>query len=339
MLHAAISRNYLATSRSEYTNPAILSSSFMNPFVGAEPHPNDPIPPTYELSQNEYDTKIADALQQSLYISQSGPPPNRTNSGWQTWDDDAFQAAQAAERQYQAGGSGVDAQRRRVSSTMTFGSGAETKERPDWLGEAGPGGSSSTAGRRSAPVMSYGGRSSSAGLSARPSRSSSQTTSPTEENATRRLNRYLDEEAGIENPPPPFAAPNGYRSGLDRQGSSGSSYALDSPPPPPSAYRASPQQLPTRSSPSPNPRLQNRYSDLPQPRVSPTPPPLHNRHSLPVPPPGADTRHRRSSFSPQANSGPARTLAPRIAFDPAVAYESPYATFSPGPAAAASFYR
>lgn len=332
MLHAA--RTFLDPS--SHPPPTNLSySSSMNPFDAAEPAPGEPTPPPYELSP-EYETKISEALQRSLHVSQSRPPSaSRATPAWETWDENAFEAAQAAGRQSRGGGSetgrtdwSMTSPMRSMSSDSPVGSGASgSKEMPSWLGDDGR----LIAGRRSAPGGVY------SPATSRPSRTSAQTTSPIEQVSRNRL-RHFDEEAGIDNPPPSFTA-----SRSDRLGMSGPSYSLDTPPTSyrqhrsPSASRGGPPLSPTSSSSSSSSRHLYTQSDATQPR-SPSNPPLPARHSLP--PPHATDRQRRGSHGAQALS--VNSHSPHLKFDPSVAYQNNYNSYSTPPHGAvnaASLYR
>ncbi|KAG9015502.1 hypothetical protein FRB94_000107 [Tulasnella sp. JGI-2019a] len=302
------------TSHHPSATPSSYSSysTTMDQFDTAEPQPGDSVPPPYEFSQVEYETKISDALEQSLRISQSRPSSSASRTP-SSWEQDGYDAVQAAGRQSRGAGSdagGLDNQRRRISSNTAISMGAGQKERPSWLGEDGQ----VMGGRRSAPGGPIGnGRS--ADVAYRPSRASTQTTSPIEEYSRNRLVRRYDEEAGIDNPPPPFGT-------AKYDGSSG-----------PSAYNAPVSQRPRHQTSQSGPPLSpssssSRYgylgADSPQPVPS-----SQNRHSLPPP------RSQRREQYDQAST----TAAPRLAFDPAVAYQSNYAySGSPAAANASAFY-
>lgn len=304
------------------------SSRAMDPFDAAEPTAGDTVPPPYELSQEDYETKISDALQRSLRIAQSRPSSSasRAPSAYEVWDQDAFEAAQAAGRQSRGAGSEAgapDVERRRMSN-ISMGMSAGQKERPIWLGEDGQ----VIAGRRSAPGGPIGNGRSSADAGYRPSRASAATTSPIEEISRRRLRRY-DEEAGIDNPPPPFAAARNDSLGALSGPSSFSGPTSNRPRH--SASRSGPPLSPSSSSSSSSSRNGYFSSDAPQSTLA-----MPSHHSLP--PMSSHSRQRRDTFGMHDPSS--KSESPRLAFDPAVAYQNNYAYSStPAAANASAFYR
>ncbi|KAG8856809.1 hypothetical protein FRB96_006313 [Tulasnella sp. 330] len=316
------SPHHSSTTYSSYSS----YTSTMDPFDAAELPPADSVPPPYELSQVDYETKISDTLQQSLRIAHHSRPSSsasRAPSSYEVWDQDAFDGAQAGGRQSRGAGSeagGLDMQRRRMSSNTAVNMSAAQKERPGWLGEDGQ----AMNGRRSAPGGPIANGRSSTDIGQRPSRAMAATTSPIEEVSRNRLIRRYDEEAGIDNPPPPFAAAR--NDGLGAlSGSSG----------PPSAYRSrhsasqSGPPLSPSSSSSSSSRTVYLGSDAPQ-----SAPSMQSRHSMPPLPSHSRQRRDRDLSDPQSNSE-----SPRLNFDPAVAYQSNYAySGKPAAANASAFY-
>lgn len=197
----------------------------MDPF-SASPNATEPAPPPY-LSQVEYDEKVADALQRSIVLQDVNV--RRPNSS-QRWSANSPNLQQTARQSPQhvvplpsppgtantadsrvsalgrAGSSSSHHRQNSISSSSngtassygSYGSSRHSKERPSWYNEAGLGGRGSGRLFVSSPATMSNGTSG----------PSSQPTSPAEEPGYQR--RYvpgvLDEEAGIDNPPPSFQA-------------------------------------------------------------------------------------------------------------------------------------
>ncbi|KAG8968640.1 hypothetical protein FRB90_010805, partial [Tulasnella sp. 427] len=197
----------------------------MDPFAAADPNSTGPAPPPY-LSPVEYNEKIADALQRSLVLEDLRD--NRPNSRQRlsTISPILQQTARQSPRppaplasppgtantvdsrtSFSSGPRSSSSHHRQNSissssngTTSSYGSSRHSKERPSWYNEAGLGGRSSGRLYVSSPATMSNGTSASG--------PSSQPTSPADEGAYPR--RYLpgmpDDEAGIDNPPPPFQA-------------------------------------------------------------------------------------------------------------------------------------
>ena len=67
--------------------------------------PDSPPPPAYEFSQQEFDQKIAHAVESSQNDQQQQRPADGGEEEWETWDEAAFTAAEARLKSLELGGS------------------------------------------------------------------------------------------------------------------------------------------------------------------------------------------------------------------------------------------
>ncbi|KAG8907458.1 hypothetical protein FRC01_007676 [Tulasnella sp. 417] len=192
----------------------------MDPFA-AVPNSNEPAPPPY-LSQVEYDEKLADTLQRSLVLEDANARRPTSRQRWSANSPTFQQTARQSPRPLvpppsspgtvntadsrlsalgRAGSSSSHHRQNSISSSSngtasSYASSRNSKERPAWYNEAGLGGRGSGRMFVSSPATMSNGTSG----------PSSQPTSPVEEPGYQRpfYPRVLDEEAGIDNPPPSF---------------------------------------------------------------------------------------------------------------------------------------
>lgn len=209
-------------SRSERHRPRNGQTTGMDPFA-AVPNSNEPAPPPY-ISQVEEDEKIADALQRSLVLEDVNERRPNSSQRWSTNSPNFQQTARQSPRPVvplpsppgtantvdsrlsslgRAGSSSSHHRQNSISSssngtTSSYGSSRHSKERPAWYNEAGLGGRASGRLYATSPATMSNGTSG----------QSSQPTSPVEEPGYQRryFARAVDEEAGIDNPPPSFQA-------------------------------------------------------------------------------------------------------------------------------------
>ncbi|KAG8908160.1 hypothetical protein FRB99_008703 [Tulasnella sp. 403] len=329
----------------------------MDAFQDANPGLNDPVPPPYELSQADYDRKTADVLQRTLPV-----PPSRSPL-YTTWEDSNYRNGQSnqgalrtpstepADPYAQVPRTATSSHHRQNSlsgsSSSASHSSRHSKERPSWYNEAGLGGNSGSARHYPPNTQSLA------------SRSSSQTTSPVDDTPPRipqsRQNfaRLVDEEAGIDNPPPPFAAATA------TPAITGLPPPLDLTPrhPTPTLYNSSQLSSPPfTSSSGHSPRFSidstSSSASAPHPHASDSPnSSTAEQPRYTVSPQRRDRRRSQSSFTsifgrdPAGQGGQAQTPyrdpnAPQLAFDKSLAYSraNAYAAVPPPATNPSAFY-